>query len=630
MPFINITNLNFSYPQPGNAAVSRPALSGVALSIEKGEYVALIGSNGSGKTTLALHLNGLLLPSEGTVQVAGLDTRTPANLPLIRRQVAMVFQRPEEQIVAITVEEDTAFGPENLGLPRDEIRRRVDDALKRVKLWELRTRSPHELSAGQKQRLAIAGVLALEPGCIVFDEATAMLDPVGRRSVMGLIRDLTASGLTIVHITHHMEEAAEAGRLVVLSQGQIVRDGAPAEVLASPELHGWGLKRPAALELSMRLSDRHGIAVGAHLDFESLGSELLRQVPAAGSLGGGNGRAHPARFDVRAGEHGARAEMGRDSKPTHASSHAPGEVPAAGAPFIALRSVSHWYRSSGNRKSAPDSGIPSLRAVSLTVGRGECIALVGATGSGKSTLLQHLNCLFLPQQGEIEIEGRKVVDEARALSAIRRRIGLAFQRPEEQLFEQYVGDDVAYGPRLAGLSGKELTARVRWAMECVGLPFDAFKDRLSFSLSGGEQRKAGLAGVLALKPAVLLLDEPTAGLDPVARDETIALLDRMAAEGTTLVLSTHDMELAAQLSSRTIALSEGTIVHDESTERFFGRSEELRAIDLDVPGFVELEDRLKRAGIELDARALTLDEAEEALARYFGAKAGRREQNAAV
>ena len=228
-----------------------PALKDLSLEIEAGSFVAVLGHNGSGKSTLAKHLNALLLPSQGKVWVDGLDSADPDNLLAIRERVGMVFQNPDNQIVASVVEEDVAFGPENMGVPPEEIRTRVDRALNMVGMYDLREHSPHLLSGGQKQRVAIAGIIAMLPQCIVLDEATAMLDPIGRRETLDTIRTLNEQyGITVVLITHHMDEAAQAQRLIVMSEGHIIEDGPPKEVFQHVEaLRAAGLDVPETTSL---------------------------------------------------------------------------------------------------------------------------------------------------------------------------------------------------------------------------------------------------------------------------------------------------------------------------------------------------------------------------------------------
>ena len=271
---IRTENLIFRYTT--EEGVAPTVLDGINLSIEPGSFVAILGHNGSGKSTLAKHFNAILLPSGGKVYVGGLDTADEDHLLDIRRQVGMVFQNPDNQIVASVVEEDVAFAPENLGVPSPEIRRRVDDALRTVGMAEYARHAPHLLSGGQKQRVAIAGVLAMEPACIVLDESTAMLDPVGRREVLSTVKKLNREkGITVVLITHHMDEAAQADRLVVMHDGQIVHDGPPAQIFQDVEgLRALGLEVPESVALMHELR-KNGVDVPLDtLDVDSCAAAL--------------------------------------------------------------------------------------------------------------------------------------------------------------------------------------------------------------------------------------------------------------------------------------------------------------------------------------------------------------------
>ena len=248
---IEIKDLEFSYPADEEGMTPLAALCGVSVSVEQGSFVVVLGHNGSGKSTLAKHMNAVLLPTGGKVYVSGMDTADDALLLEIRRRVGMVFQNPDNQLVANVVEEDVAFAPENLGVPSEEIRRRVDQALQSVGMEEFMLHAPHQLSGGQKQRIAIAGVIAMEPQCIVLDESTAMLDPSGRREVLDTVRRLNREkGITIVLITHHMDEAALADRLIVMDGGRMVMDGTPADILTRrDELRSIGLDVPHTVDL---------------------------------------------------------------------------------------------------------------------------------------------------------------------------------------------------------------------------------------------------------------------------------------------------------------------------------------------------------------------------------------------
>ena len=271
-PIISAQDVRFSYVTA--EGVAPIVLGGVSLDIEKGSFVAVLGHNGSGKSTLAKHMNAILLPTGGKVYVSGMDTSEDQLLLDIRRTVGMVFQNPDNQIVANVVEEDVAFAPENLGVPSDEIRRRVDDALKAVGMYEYREHAPHLLSGGQKQRIAIAGVIAMQPRCIVLDEPAAMLDPIGRADVLRTIKTLNRErGVTVVLITHHMDEAAQADRLVVMAKGKVIADGTPKEVFQDVEgLKAVGLTVPDTTELLWQLRQD-----GLDLPLDALSDEECAQ-----------------------------------------------------------------------------------------------------------------------------------------------------------------------------------------------------------------------------------------------------------------------------------------------------------------------------------------------------------------
>ena len=259
---LSVQNVTFRYDEG-----AKPALDGITLDVQKGEYVAILGANGCGKSTLAKHFNAILLPESGRVLVEGMPTSDEKNLLALRQKVGMVFQNPDNQIVANVVEEDVAFAPENLGVPPQEIRRRVDDALAAVGMSDFARHAPHLLSGGQKQRVAIAGVIAMEPECIVLDEATAMLDPHGRREVLDTIHRLNRErGMTVVLITHHMAEAEEADRVIVMNDGEAAMDGTPREIFAQVErLHELGLAAPDTVELMQRLNRQ-----GEHLPLTAI------------------------------------------------------------------------------------------------------------------------------------------------------------------------------------------------------------------------------------------------------------------------------------------------------------------------------------------------------------------------
>ena len=553
-PLIALQNVSFAYRLADGQR--RPALRDVSLQIDPGEYVAVVGANGSGKSTLAQHLNALLLPDAGHVSIEGRASRDRAAHPEIRRTVGMVFQRPEDQIVATVVEDDVAFGLENVGVPPDEIRARVRTTLQRMGLWDERQRPPHLLSAGQQQRLALAGVLAMRPRCIIFDEVTAMLDPAGRREVRATMRRLHQNGVTIVAITHFMDEVLDAERVIALRDGRVAVDTTPDAFFADAStLDALGLAHPPAAELRRFLQ---GKLPG--LDPEPLTVPALVQA-----------------LDALPHTRGEPAPAGTEAEP---------ERPLQ----VEVRALGHIYlRDTPLARRA-------LTAVDLRVAKGTTHGLLGATGSGKSTLMQHLNGLLRPQEGTVRVAGFDLSDPDVDVKAVRRLAGLAFQMPETQIFKQYVGDEIAYGARLQGLDGEALRERVRWAMSLVGLDFEAFKDRLTFALSGGERRKVALASILALRPEILLLDEPTAGLDPASRRELLGHLQALSESGMTLVLSSHQMDDLGLMADRLTVLAEGESVLSGSAAHVFGHDERLGDLDLDVPVVTAVAEGLRKRG----------------------------------
>jgi energy-coupling factor transport system ATP-binding protein len=581
-PLIVCDGVEFSYPVQSGETLR--ALQGVSLSVSAGEHVAIIGPNGSGKSTLARHLNALLRPQRGAVHVRGMDTRDPARTRAIRQTVGMVFQQPDSQIVATIVEEDVAFGPENLGIPHAELQDRVRGALETVGMWEARARPPHLLSAGQKQRVAIAGVLAMHPACMVLDEATSLLDPQGRAEIGRVVAELRRRGTAIVSVTHRMSEAAAADRIVVLQRGTVRLEGPPRGVFGRGDLlQEIGLDLPPVTALAGRLRRQ---MPGFPADLLTV-EELVEAVSS---------RAGPPAIIPRG--------PGEDLPTVRPAAQGTAEVP-----IIRIQDLWHTYMS-----DTPFEQV-ALRGVTLDVRPGEIVGIIGQTGSGKSSLIQYMNGLLRPLHGRVVVDGHDLGHRDVDVRAIRQMVGVVFQDPEDQVFEPLVGDDVAYGPRQLGLPLEEIRARVRWAMEAVGLPFEDFKDRYTFTLSGGELRRVALAGVLALRPRVLVLDEPTSGLDPGARVELWARIqDLRAREGLTLVLVSHDMDEVARLSDRVYVLDQGRVVTSGPPRAVFGDIPRLVALGLAPPEATLVCQRLRARGYRLPADVLTVEEAGDALA----------------
>jgi len=589
-PILRIENVHYTY----HTNSSRPidALRGVSFTVQPGEYIAIIGHNGSGKSTLAKHLNGLLLPTRGDVWVKSWNTKDAQHRIDIRSTVGMVFQSPDNQLVATIVEEDVAFGPENLGVPRPEIHRRVDWALDTVELQHYRHRAPHLLSGGQKQRVAIAGILAMKPEVLVLDEATALLDPLGREEVLRVARRLNEHGTTIIAITHRMEEAALADRVIVMENGVIAMQGTPREIFRQADrLRDLQLDVPAITQLAQRLHTTDPNFPNDVLTVDEFVQATTRNV-----------------------WRGAKSNSPITQSPHPPTSQQPNAV-------IQICALEHTYL-----RGTPLETI-ALRGVDFHVGRGEIVGIIGHTGSGKSTLIQHLNGLLRPQRGEVHVLDYNLCDTKTDVRTLRQRVGLVLQFPEAQLFEPYVGDDVAFAPWQMGLRGEALRARVREAMEAVGLSFDSFKDRPLYSLSGGERRRAALAGVLAMKPEILILDEPTAGLDPRSHQDLLARLTKLHRDwNTTLVIVSHNMEDIARLCDRVYVIAEGKTIASGTPREIFAQPQPLIEHGLGVPQITAAMHALRAHGFDVRTDVLTIEEAVEQFSVFSVQYSGFRVQ----
>jgi energy-coupling factor transport system ATP-binding protein len=584
---IKLEKVTYNYSISEGKVIS--ALQGIDLELKEGEYVSMIGPNGSGKTTLARLLNGLLLPSSGEVLVDGLNSKVKEDLRLIRQKVGMVFQNPENQIITTSVEREIAFGLENLNLPSEEIRERVEWALSAFHLWDYKNSPPHSLSGGEKQRLAIASVLAMKPKYLILDEPTSLLDPEGREMLNMLIRKLADEGkVTIISITQFPEEAILAQRLLVMDKGRIILDDSQEKVFEEDEkLKEIGLAIPKSLEIANGLKRKGFRFKRKVLKIEDLIQELL-------SLKGVNYSLPVIQKKTNITEQGK----------SKISEYLQIELENSG--FI------YNYRNI-NPKVA-------LKDINLKIKKGEFVGLIGPTGSGKTTLAQLLDGLLFATSGLIRVEGLEIKEKVSYLKKIRQKVGLAFQFPERQLFEETVYEDVSFGPKNLGLEKEKIDSRVRKSLEVVGLDFDAFAQRSPFSLSSGEQRRVAIAGILALEPEILILDEPTAGLDFAGICRVKKILLELNKKGVTIVLISHNLELVAEVCKRIIYLKEGKILFDGSKTEFFGQTEKLQEEEIRVPETVELLQSLRKAGFKIRDDLYETEGIIEELYSIFGKK----------
>ncbi len=596
MGIVEAKNVTFEYvkrDEEGNAEGFIRALDGVSLSIKRGEFIAVLGGNGSGKSTFAKHINAILYPGEGMVIVDGKDTKKPENLWDIRQEAGMIFQNPDNQIIGNVVEEDVGFGPENMGIPTKEIWERVNEALKAVGMYAYRKHSPNKLSGGQKQRVAIAGVMAMHPKCIIMDEPTAMLDPMGRKEVIRQVRALNdVEKITIILITHYMEEVIYADRVYVMDKGRVAMQGTPREIFSEVDrLRELRLDVPQSTILSHELNKAGFQLPEGILRREEFVHELVKYV--GGRFYGGS--------------------LESVKEPKEASDYTkPGMTERDPRESLILDKVTYTYeKGSGNEIRALDN-------VSVQIGKGEFIGLIGHTGSGKSTFVQHLNGLLKPTSGQVYFRGEDISDKKYRKINLRSHVGLVFQYPEHQLFEETVFKDVCFGPKNVGMDDKQTELSAYEALRSVHLPEEYYFSS-PFELSGGQKRKVAIAGVLAMKPDILILDEPTAGLDPKGRDEILELMrDLHENKGITVILVSHSMEDVANYVKRILVMDKGRIIMDGDPKHIFMRYKELENIGLSAPEVCYLMRALRDRGFDIDPSVTTIDAAVYEILRITG------------
>ncbi|MGN0435831.1 MAG: ABC transporter ATP-binding protein [Wujia sp.] len=578
---IKIRNLEFEYfdrDDDGNLTDMINAIRGINFDADKGEFIAIAGKNGSGKSTFARILNRLLVPIDGTITIDGLDARDPDNEMEIRKRVGMVFQDPDDQLVGSIVAEDVAFGAENIGCMQEELWSAVLDAIN--KAWGFDTLSDeaektaarriNELSGGEKQKCAIAGVLAMGTGCVVLDEATSMLDSKSRWELLTTLRRLCdEQGLTVILITHIMEELLLADTIYIMYNGKIVRKGRREAIFANgAELSEWGLELPELVRLRNRLLD-FGIINDQYLyNFEQLTDRIKKE--------------HPKAFlrDIQ--------------MPRIDSKHKKLDVVNA----ILVDGVSCSY---GDKLI--------LRDVSLEIAKGEYVAIMGQTGSGKSTLLQTITGLLKCKEGSVYIDGLDVNDRATDLRKLRCKIGYVFQYAHQQLFAKNVYEDVVFGPRNVGISEIEAEKRAYESISLVGLSEDVYDMPIN-KLSGGQKKRVALAGVLAMQPEYLILDEPLAGLDPAGKEEMLQIIDKLHKEaGITIIMVSHDAEAVARYADRVIVMDKGQVAYcGDPAEVFYEMS--LKDEDINgIPCAMRLLVELRRQGLPVKCHTVDSEQA---------------------
>ena len=693
MNLIDVKNLLFKYKMYSGEkeeVIEHTAIDNISLSIKKGDFVGILGHNGSGKSTLAKQLAALLKPSGGIIYVGGMDTAKEEQILDIRKTAGLVFQNPDNQLIGNIVEEDVAFGPENMGIPAEEIEMRITKALASTGMTAYREASPGALSGGQKQKIAISGVLAMEPECIIFDEPTAMIDPESRKELLEAIYDLKRlKNITVIYITHFLQEVSQADYLYVMSHGKITLKGTPETLFKIPEklvennlelpfevaliddlrkksvdvpeeiytkqqlleflkyhfqkdesdnivLSEYKSERKTISESSKsnvksqaKENSRYGNSMEKQSDSHSISVYDRNEKLADNSLDNLNladetevsKKSHELdEAEVSKKSHELdEAEVSKKfheldeaevSKKSHelketsdikenASKNIDEPKEPESTKGITLKNISYQYKKqdSGEEKYA-------IKDISLAIEPGEFVAIIGRTGSGKSTLIQHFNGLFQPKSGDYFFNGENIWEKKYDLKKLRQKVALCFQYPEYQLFEENVLKDIAFGPKNLGFDKKECEEKARHAMQLAGLSNELEKVS-PFSLSGGQKRRVALAGILAMEPEYLILDEPVAGMDAPGKKILFDLLHHLNKErGITIVLVSHNMDDVADHADRVLVMENGQIKMDGKTEEVFVRKDELTEMGLGVPQAVEfyldLKEILEETDIDLD------------------------------
>lgn len=601
---IRAEQVRFQYKKrdvDGNVIATEEILKGVDITIKKGEFIALLGRNGSGKTTFSKQLNAILRPSEGTVTVDEMGTKDADKLYEIRQRVGMVFQNPDNQMVAANVEEEVAFGPENLGMESDTIVARVKQALEQVRMWKRRKTAPNHLSGGQKQRIAIAGILAMHPDYIVLDEPTAMLDPKGRKEVMEALQRLNQEQeMTVILITHDMEEAALASRVILLADGQMRFDGRPEKFFGADALL-------AEMGMEAPLSYRVRKLIDSDVFEKKIGDARVEEATI-------DKREKVAEYDKTGREWEASSELVDKKK----NKKAEAETDEKNQDLLSLQHVSYIYSpGTAYEKVALDD-------VNLSLGKGEIVGLAGHTGSGKSTMIQLLNGLLKPTSGTVTFEGKDIHAKGYSGNYLRSKVGMVFQYPEHQMICDTVWEDVAFGPSKQGLTGEACETRVEEALRFVDLP-EKYYQASPLQLSGGQKRRVAIAGVLAMHPEYIILDEPAAGLDAAGKREIFDRIRRMSREqGIGVLLVSHSMEDLAEYADRIIVLDDGKKILDDRLAQIFAKRETLADCGLDVPETVKLADKLRANGYQIPQNVIREKELLDYLGNCTNSTAGRK------
>lgn len=555
MNAIEIKDLNFSY-----RGDERKAIDSACLSISEGELIVIMGSTGAGKSSLVRCLNRII-PNffkgdfTGEIKILATDI-TGQKVTRMADKVGMVFQDFETQLFSTSTTLEVAFGPENLGVNRGEIRRRISDSLEKTGLNGYEDREPSSLSGGEKQRLAIASILTIRPRIMVLDEPTTDLDPIGKQEIFQVLKELREEGLTVVLVEHETEEIGDADRIIMIRDGRVIEQGKPSDILSRLDiLKDNGIRPPQLVKLFSELN----------LPCSTWPLNVSQIFSALQS----NNR------------------ILSDNKYLILNHRDEEKKKNYGREIIKVENLVHTY----------PTGQQALTGVNLSIKEREFIAIIGQNGSGKTTLVKHLNGLLRPTRGKVYYENTDIGKEK--VSSLGKHIGYVFQNPDHQIFSPTVGEEIAFGPRNYGFSEQQIKTKVEEALKVVGL--EGYQDKDPFLLTKGERQRVAIASVIISEPRVIILDEPTTGLDYNEQVKVMELLTDLNNQGHTLIIITHSMWVVAEYAHRVVVLSEGKILADDTTRKVFSNEAVLKESSLKLPEIIQL-------GLKFNKTVLSLNE----------------------
>ncbi len=581
---IELRNVTFRY----NARLkdSAPAIQSLNMVFHEGEIAAVLGKNGSGKSTLSRIISGILKPQFGEALVDGYSTSVPKEMWEVRSRIGIVFQNPDDQIISNNVLDEIVFGPENLGIPRNEIESRIQEISQLLQLESIIDYPIHELTYGQKQMVAIAGVLAMRPRYMIFDEPTTSLGPEQTKALMQIIQKFAREyHLGVIYITHNMDEVPFCDTVFVMENGSVVRHGAPSQIFADAiAMRQYGLDIPAVTEIYQRIKTSLSASAVMPLNEEQFADVFVHSAHITNPETTGSTFGNSESIQKNAEVASAIIET-KDARFTY----------KAGTPFAQI----------------------GLAGITIRVPQGSFIACVGPTRSGKSTLLDSFNGVLKPGRNMVFYQGKDIHTPGYDLSALRKEVGVVFQSPDAQIIKDVVGKDIAFGLRQLKLSLAESRQRVQESLESVGLNYEEFRNRYTYTLSGGQKRRVTIAGALALRPKILALDEPTAGLDPQGRAEFLNMLRQLGSErGLTIIYMTANLEDIIGLADTIYLLENGKVVMSGSPKEILEHTDTIAHMNIGLPAVTRISTAIKRRIPNFAENSLNLHELETALLQY--------------